>query len=115
MVDREILEEDVTANEEECNFDQVRKSVNQYINLQHPIVFDQYDICQLVHDEKLNKLTISVMEKTCLELGLATPNPPVHCRSPFEQALKGAVALCSFSVRGLVYSIDFLAGFSFET
>ena len=102
VVDGEIQEEDVTANEEESNFDQVRKSVNQHINLQYPIVFDQYDVGQLIHGEELKKLTISMMEKICLELGLATPNPPVRRRSPYEQALKEAVALCSCSVRGLV-------------
>ena len=95
VVDGEISEEDVIANE-------VRKSVNQNINLQQPIVFDQYDVCQLVHNEELKKLTINMMEKICLELGLATPNPPVRRRSPYEQALKEAVALCSCSVRGLV-------------
>ena len=102
VVDGEISEEDVTANEEESNFDEVGKSVNQNINLQHPIVFDQYDVCQLVHNEVLKKLTINMIEKICLELGLATPNPPVRRRSPYEQALKEAVALCSCSVRGLV-------------
>ena len=95
VVDGEISEEDVIANE-------VRKSVNQNINLQHPILFDQYDVCQLVHNEELKKLTINMMEKICLEIGLATPNPPVRRRSPYEQALKEAVALCSCSVRGLV-------------
>ena len=51
VVDGEILEEDVTAYEEDSNFDEVRKSVNQHINLQHRIMFDQYDVCQLVHNE----------------------------------------------------------------
>ena len=97
MVDGEISEEDVTANEEESNFDEV----NQNINLRHPIVFDQYDVCQLVHNE-LKKQTINMMEKICLELGLATPNPPMRRGSPYEQALKEAVALCCCSVRGLV-------------
>ena len=82
VVDGEIPEEDITSNKEESNFDQVKKSINQHINLQHPIVFDQYDVCQLVHGEELNKLTISMMEKICLELGLATPNPPMRHKSP---------------------------------
>ena len=37
VVDGEISEEDVTANEEESNFDEVRKSVNQNINLTNPM------------------------------------------------------------------------------
>ena len=41
------------------------------------------------------------MEKLCLELRLATPNPhptPVRRRAPYEQALEEAVVLCSCSV-----------------
>ena len=72
----EIHEEDISAIVEESNFDDVRKNVNQNVNLQHPIIVDQYDVCQLVHNKELKKITISMMENLCLELGLATPNPP---------------------------------------
>lgn len=72
----EIHEEDISAIAEESNLDYVRKNVNQNVHLQHPIIVDQYDVCQLVHNEELKKITISMMEKLCLELGLATPNPP---------------------------------------
>lgn len=96
--DGEIQEEDVNATVEESNFDDVRKNVDQNINLQHPIVFDQYDVCQLVHNKDLKKLTINMMERLCLKLGLATPNPSVRRWAPYEQALKEAVALCSCSV-----------------
>jgi len=53
--DGEIQEEDVNATVEESNFDDVRKNVDQNINLQHPNVFDQYDVCQLVHNKDLKK------------------------------------------------------------
>jgi Arf-GAP/Rho-GAP domain/ANK repeat/PH domain-containing protein 3 len=96
--DGEIQEEDVNATVEESNFDDVRKNVDQNINLQHPIVFDQYDVCQLVHYKDLKKLTINMMERLCLKLGLATPNPSVRRWAPYEQALKEAVALCSCNV-----------------
>ena len=72
----QIHEEDISATVEESNFDDVRKNVNQNVNLQHPIIVDQYDVCQLVHNKELKKITINMMEKLCLELGLAMPNPP---------------------------------------
>ena len=72
----EIHEEDISATVEESNFDDVRKNVNQNVNLQHPIIVDQYDVCQLVHNKELKKIRINMMGKLCLELGLATPNPP---------------------------------------
>ena len=82
----EIHEEDISATVEESSFDEVRKNVNQNVNLQQPIIVDQYDVCQLVHNEELKKITINMMEKLCLELRLATPNPPppVRRRAPYE-------------------------------
>ena len=95
-----VNEGEIHAIVEESNFDEVRKKVNQNVNLQHPIIVDQYDVCQLVHKKELQKITISMMEKLCLELGLATPipPPPVRRKVPYEQALEEAVALCSCSV-----------------
>ena len=72
----ETHEEDISATVEESNFDDIRKNVNQNVNLQHPIIVDQYDVCQLVHNKEFKKITINMMEKLCLELVLATPSPP---------------------------------------
>ena len=94
----EIHEEDISATVEESNFDDVRKIVNQNVNLQHLIIVDQYDVCQLIHNKELRKITINMMGKLCLELGLATPTPPMRRRAPYEQALEEAVALCPCSV-----------------
>ena len=96
MDEGEIHEEDISATEE-SNFDDVRKNVTQNVNLQHPIIVDQYDVCQLVHNKELKKITINMMGKLCLELELATPNPPMRRRAPYKQALEEAVALCSCS------------------
>ena len=91
----EIHEEDISATIEESNFDDIRKNVNQNVNLQHPIIVYQYDVdvCQLVHNKELEKITINMMGKLCLELGLATPKPPLRRRVPFEEALGEALAL----------------------
>ena len=94
----EIHEKDISAIVEESNFDDVRKNVKQNVSPQHPIIVDQYYVCQLVHNKELKKIAISMMRKLCLELGLATPKHPVRRRAPYEQALEEAVALCSCSV-----------------
>ena len=66
MDEGEIHEEDISATVEESSFDEVRKNVNQNVNLQQPIIVDQYDVCQLVHNEELKKITINMMEKLCI-------------------------------------------------
>ena len=76
MDEGEIHEEDISATVEESTFDDVRKNVNQNVNLHHPIIVDQYDVCKLVHNKELKKITINMLEKLCLDLGLATRNLP---------------------------------------
>ena len=43
-------DEDISAAEEELNFHNAREDILTEINLEHPIVFDQYNICALVTD-----------------------------------------------------------------
>ena len=48
----ETHEEDISATVKESN---VRKNVNQNVNLQHRIIVDQCDVWQLVHNKELKK------------------------------------------------------------
>ena len=40
------------------------------MNLEHPNVFDQYSICDLVHDNKLKNLKLVLRQMLCEEFNL---------------------------------------------
>ena len=43
------------------------------ITLQHPITFDQYDICAIAKGRSLDRLKLSILKSTCQKLELEMP------------------------------------------
>ena len=43
------------------------------LHVQHPISYDQYDICCMVKDESLGKLKLGVLKLLCENLYISMP------------------------------------------
>ena len=56
---------DIYAAEEESNFDKAREAILTEINLEHPIIFYQYNICALVSDNSLRNLKLGLLQMLC--------------------------------------------------
>ena len=52
-------------DEEEVNHMTTVESAVTEIGLTHPIVYDIYDLCDYVKEEKLNYFTVSVLKEIC--------------------------------------------------
>jgi len=63
-----ITEEDVCAAVEEDNFEEARKKIMTSLNLQHPIIVDQYNVCEMVKDNSLKKFKVDMLRILCEEL-----------------------------------------------
>ena len=55
---------DIRASEEEDNFARARETV-MAITLQHPITFDQYDICDMAKNGSLERLKLGRLQSIC--------------------------------------------------
>lgn len=91
----EVPEEDARAAIEEENYQRAKESVLSSLGLQHPIIYDQYNVCQLVKDGKLNKLKVGMLSMMCEDLDLDVPAKPVKRKAPYLQLLEDVVASCS--------------------
>ena len=80
-------QEDANAAVEETNFCAARDDVLRSLQLQHPIIVDQYDVCSMVRDDSLKKLKVAMLQNLCKQLGLEVPE--------FLSLLKEAVRGCS--------------------
>ena len=69
---------DVQASEEEINFTMARNLALETISLQHPIVFDQFDICNMVKNDTLKKLKLGMLQSICQNLELNVPVPAIR-------------------------------------
>ena len=63
-------EEDICAAAEEANFHKARDDILLAMNLEHPIVFDQYNICDLVRDNRLKNLKLGLLQMFCEKFNL---------------------------------------------
>ena len=90
-----VSEMDLRAVEEEYNFASAREAVLSTLDLQHPITYDQFNICSLVRDRKLSKLKVGMLQMIVDTLNLESPVPPVRRKAPYLAALEEAVKRCS--------------------
>ena len=61
---------DDKSDEEEVNHMTTVESVVTEIGLTHPIVYDIYDLCDYVKEEKLNYFTVFILKEICTFLEL---------------------------------------------
>lgn len=87
-------ENDVQASQEEMNFYQAKKAV-EVIQLEHPLVYDHYNLCKMALDDTLKNLKLPMLQSVCEDLGLDVPLPPVRRKAPYLALLKDITSACS--------------------
>ena len=82
--------------EEEANFQTAREDILSEIEVEHPIVFDQYNLCALVVNNSLKNLKMGLLEMLCekLELEVSTQSGR-RKKASYIAALSDLVAGCS--------------------
>ena len=90
-------EDDICAvEEEEANFQTAIEAILSEIEVEHPIVFYQYNLCALVVNNSLKNLKMGLLETLCekLELEVSTQSGR-RKKAPYIAALSDLVAGCS--------------------
>ena len=87
-------EDDLAAVTKEENFVTARKSVLAALQLVHPIICDQQNVCEMVKAGSLAKQKVGQLQFLCTELGLDVPRPPVRRKSPSVTLLQEVVQKC---------------------
>lgn len=89
-----LEEDDLAAVTEEENFVTARESVLTAIQLVHPIICDQQNVCEMVKAGSLAKQKVGQLQVFCTELGLDVPSPPVRRKAPYVTLLQELVQKC---------------------
>ena len=90
---------DVQACNEEEYFATTRESALA-IALQHPITYDQYDICAMAKDGSLERLKLGMLQNICQKLELEVPVNPIRRKRVYLDLINEAVASCTCEIRG---------------
>ena len=72
------------------------------LNVTHPIVVDQYDLCALVKSKEIKKLKVGLLQVLCGSLDLQAPIPSVRKKPPYVSLLQELVESCSCSTKEIV-------------
>ncbi|CAH3169232.1 unnamed protein product, partial [Porites lobata] len=91
----EVSEEDALAVEEQSNFATAKENVLSSLQLRHPIVVDQYNVCSLVNNKsEFRKTKVALLQHLCERLELNTPVPAVRRKAPYVELLEEVVNSC---------------------
>ena len=92
---QDVDELDIQASEEETNFTSARDVAATASQIQHPITYDQSDLCSMAKGDTLKMLKLPMLQRVCEGLGLDVPQPPVRRRAPYMELLKDITENCS--------------------
>lgn len=89
------MDRDAAAAIEENNFSQTRETVMESLHLVHPIICDQYNVCNMVNTTSITKEKLDVLQFLCDELGLDVPVQTVRRKAIYLTLLENLVEDCS--------------------
>ena len=91
-----LSDSDVLAIGDEVNFSRAKESVITALHVQHPISYDQHDVCCMVKDKSLKKLKLGVLKLLCESLNISMPADQRR-KAPYISLLEDLVKTCSCS------------------
>ena len=92
---QDMDELDIQASEEQTNFTSARDVAATANQIQHPITYDQFNLCSKAKGDTLKMLKLPMLQRVCEGLGLNVPQPPVRRRAPYMEVLKDITQNCA--------------------
>ncbi len=93
-MDIDASEEDFRTWESSENEERLRKSVYVEIDISHPIIFGDINVCTLITQGKGKSKRISELKDLCENFGLKVEGPET-CKDSFIKVLKNLVGQCT--------------------
>ena len=72
----------------------MKSEVTKMFPLQHPIMYEKDNICEIVCQSKLSKFSIPTLQKICAALELDVASMISKCKQPCVEIIEGVVARC---------------------
>ena len=88
-------ENDDEAAEFESCLEELTNEVRREVSLQHPIVFDCHNLCDLVKQGKLNKFNIPMLKRMCEYFDIDVSQITARRKRPFIETLSSFCSSCS--------------------
>ena len=95
-VEQSSEEEEPERNEliTEKAIEEMSNEVTKALALQHPIMYETYNICEIVGQSKLAKFSIRTLQNICAALELDVASMTGKRKQPYMEIIEGVVARC---------------------
>ena len=95
-VEQSSEEEELERNEliTEKAIEQMSNEVAKALALQHPIMYETYNICEIVGQSRLAKFLIRTLQNICAALELDVASMIGKRKQPYMEIIEGIVARC---------------------
>ena len=95
-VERSSEEEEPERNEliTEKAIEEMSNEVTKALALPHPIMYETYNICEIVGQSKLAKFSIRTLQNICAALELDVASMTGKRKQPYMEIIEGVVARC---------------------
>ena len=74
--------------------EEMSNKVTKALTLQHPIMYETYNICEIVAQSKLAKFSIRTLQNICAALELDVASMTGKCKQPYMEIIEGVLAKC---------------------
>ena len=74
----ELTEQGICTMDEETNFSEATQCLVPYLQIQHPIIVDQFNVCEIVKRDELPALTVRMLQYLCEQLRVVTSSESGH-------------------------------------
>lgn len=82
------------VSEEQQPIDVTRQAILQEVQLRHPIVYDNLDICALYKEKRLKQFSVAMLCIASNYFDIATEGFNNKCKAEYIDALSGLVLAC---------------------
>ena len=69
--------------EKESTYSTLKNQVLHDLQIEHPIIYDTYNICHLHATDKLKKLSVALLKHICVYFDLRIDNLPERRKAPY--------------------------------
>jgi hypothetical protein len=90
--------EDRAAAEDQAAYSNTRSTIIEECQLEHPIVYDSFNLCSLNESNKFKKLSVSLLRTICEHFDLDISAIKSHRKAPYIELISNMVKSCTCSI-----------------
>ena len=88
-------ETDALSEEDHLAYTSARDDIIKEIELNHPIIYDTYDICKMHAEKKLEKFSVALLRLICAYFNMEVEDLPRRRKAPYLSFINKLVQSCS--------------------